>query len=135
MRKFITFNLLFIILTFSKIVSGYTLMVYGHGTYDCSKYVQQYQVSSDIYFEWVDNINRSFTDGEFGKFLKLHLWHQYLYGYASGLNNDNEKLMNGELFSIPDGRILAIELNNYCNQNPSEPFYTAIVFVLEKYKK
>ena len=133
MKKFITFNLLFIILIFPKIVFGNNMQVYGHGTFDCSIYVQDYQIASPLYFEWVDDYNRSFTDDEYGKFLRLHMWHQYLYGFASGTNGNN-RMINGNLYTMPDGKILAIELNNYCNQNPSEAFFMAVIFVLEKYK-
>jgi len=127
---------IFIIIIFSNtsIANNHNVRIFGKGGADCSKYVQQYQLSSKEFFKWIDDKNRAFTQDEYILFKNFLTYMEWARGFASGNNvfNSDE---NGDIYDMPDMRILAIEFNDYCNQNPSEPFFYAVRKKLSKYKK
>ena len=125
---------IFIIIFLSNASIAKDIKIIGKGTSDCSQYVQQYQLSSKEFFKWIDDENRKFNADEYILFLDFYLFIEWARGFASGNNafNTNE---NGDIYDLPDMRILAIEFNEYCNRKPNEPFFNAVAIKLAKYKK
>ena len=114
---------------FSTNVFG--LGAFDHGKFKCYEYVTSYELGHKLYFVGRQKGKVDTTDSEYIDILELENYITFFYGYASAMNNVFQTNLYNDLAHVA----IAIELNNYCEANPSKMFVEAIISVLKKYKK
>jgi len=128
--KKLLFIFIFIIILI-PISNAHSYSVYDRTAASCHKYVTDYEQASSEYLLFNMDGGISTTDENFIKILKIELWIATFYGYITAVNvlNDNERFNE----SVSERNAIAIELKNWCEDNPSSKFLFAIVSVGAKF--
>ena len=132
MKKFIYLILIF--LFSSNAIAVETHVAWSKGNSDCYEYVILYEESHKLFFTSIEKGKFQATNEEFIQYQNFKEWITYYYGFVSSSNYLDQE-HGGDAFKEMKPIPIAIELNNYCKNNPSKAFIKAVINISHKYKK
>lgn len=132
MRFFISIFFIILFFTFSvRSNTENTIAIYDRGFEKCSSYITDYEQISSEYLIFNKERTLETTHENWVKIYQLEDWITFYFGYATAVNIANQRTRFDD--SMNDKNVIAIELKNYCEDNPSKQFIHAVMDITLKY--
>ena len=106
-------------------------LVFDKGAMLCYEFITEYEQIGSQYLKSQKDGQITTTNEEYIDIVEFSKWITFYFGYVSRMNIE----VNESLFEKMSSQAITIELKNFCEKNPSDPFIFAIMRVSEKYQK
>ena len=106
-------------------------VVFDKGGTPCYEFITEYEQIGSQYLKSQKDGQITTTNEEYIDIVEFSKWITFYFGYVSRMNIE----VNESLFEKMSSQAITIELKNFCEKNPSDPFIFAIMRVSEKYQK
>ena len=106
-------------------------LVFDKGAMLCYEFITEYEQIGSQYLKSQKDGQITTTNEEYIDIVEFSKWITFYFGYVSRMNIE----VNDSLFEDMSSQAITIELKNFCEKNPSDPFIFAVMLVSEKYQK